>query len=71
MSDVVGCVLGTDAATPLEFWVAVADGAHLQLDDVVAVDRVLPSGDPISLYGIVSQVRARHEGPASTATCSS
>ena len=62
MSDVVGRVLGTDAATPLEFWVAVAPGAHLQLDDVVAVDRLLPSGDPISLYGIVSQVRARHEG---------
>ena len=62
MSDVVGRVLGTDDATPLEFWVAVAPDAHLQLDDVVAVDRLLPSGDPISLYGIVSQVRARHEG---------
>ncbi|MCY4424478.1 MAG: hypothetical protein OXC06_15560 [Acidimicrobiaceae bacterium] len=62
MSDVVGRVLGTDDATPLEFWVAVAPDAHLQLDDVVAVDRLLPTGDPISLYGIVSQVRARHEG---------
>ena len=62
MSDVVGRVLGTDDATPLEFWVAVAPGAHLQLDDVVAMDRDLPSGDRICLYGIVSQVRARHEG---------
>ena len=62
MSDVVGRVLGTDDATPLEFWVAVAPGAHLQLDDVVALDRVLPNGDRISLYGVVSQVRARHEG---------
>ena len=62
MNDVVGLVLGTDDATPLEFWVAIAPGSHLQLDDVVAIDRLMPSGDKISLYGIVSQVRARHEG---------
>lgn len=62
MTDVVGRVLGTDDATPLQFWVAVAPGSHLQLDDVVAMDRDLPSGDRICLYGIVSQVRARHEG---------
>ena len=62
MSEVVGRVLGTEDATPLEFWVAVAPGSHLQLDDVVAMDRDLPSGDRISLYGVVSQVRARHEG---------
>ena len=40
MSNVVGRVLGTDDATPLEFWVAVAAGSHLQLDDVVAIDRM-------------------------------
>ena len=34
----------------------------LQLDDVVALDRILPTGEPISIYGIVNQVRARHEG---------
>ncbi len=62
MSEVVGRVLGTDDATPLEFWVAVAPGSHLQLDDVVAIDRVLPNDDRICLYGVVSQVRARHEG---------
>ena len=62
MSDVVGRVLGTDDATPLQFWVAVAPGSHLQLDDVVAIDRDLPDGQRISLYGVVSQVRARHEG---------
>ena len=62
MTEVVGRVLGTDDATPLQFWVAVAPGSHLQLDDVVAIDRDLPSGDRICLYGIVSQVRARHEG---------
>lgn len=58
----VGRVIGTEDATPLEFWVAVAPGRHLQLDDVVALDRVLPTGEKVSLYGIVGQVRARHEG---------
>ena len=58
----VGRVLGTDDATPLEFWVALAPGHHLQLDDVVAVNRVLPTGELIAIYGIVNQVRARHEG---------
>ena len=41
---------------------ALAPEQHLQLDDVVAVDRELPNGDKIKLYGIVSQVRAAHEG---------
>ena len=59
---VVGRVIGTDDATPLEFWVAVAPGCWLQLDDVVALERVLPDGRRIAIYGIVSQVRARHEG---------
>ena len=62
MGEVVGRVIGTDDATPLEFWVAVAAGSHLQLDDVVAVTRVMPDGETINLYGIVGQVRARHEG---------
>lgn len=62
MSEVIGRVLGTDDATPLEFWVAIAPGQHLQLDDVVAIDRVLPTGEMIQLYGIVGQMRARHEG---------
>jgi DNA helicase HerA-like ATPase len=60
--EVVGRVLGTDDATPLEFWVALASNRHLQLDDVVAADRVLPTGERITIFGIVGQVRARHEG---------
>ncbi len=55
-------MLGTDDATPLEFWVALNPDSHLQLDDVVAIDRVLPNDNKIALYGIVSNVRARHEG---------
>lgn len=60
--DVVGLVLGTDDATPLEFWVAIADGQSLQLDDVIALDRRLPDGTTVAIYGMVTQVRARHEG---------
>jgi uncharacterized protein len=59
----VGRVIGTEDSTPLEFWVAVAPGSFLQLDDVVALERVLPGRpDPVRIYGVVSQVRARHEG---------
>ena len=58
----VGRVIGVDDATPLEFWVAVAPNMTLQLDDVVAVDRTLPDGVVVAVYGIVTQIRARHEG---------
>src|SRR5262245_66359851 len=57
-----GRVIGTEPATPLEFWVGVAEGHYLQLDDVVVVDRVLPDGQKLRISGIVSQVRATHEG---------
>ncbi len=58
----VGRVLGTLDATPLQFWVAVAPGSYLQLDDVVVTTRVLPGGEPVMIAGVVTQVRARHEG---------
>jgi DNA helicase HerA-like ATPase len=70
----VGRVIGTEDATPLEFWVGVAEGAYLQLDDVIALERALPGGrvghrgepgdapDQVRIYGVVAQVRARHEG---------
>jgi DNA helicase HerA-like ATPase len=61
-SEIAGRVIGTEDATPLEFWVAVAEGQFLQLDDVVALERNLPNGETVAIYGIVSQVRARHEG---------
>ena len=62
MAAMVGRVIGTEDATPLDFWVAVAEGQYLQLDDVVALERVLPTGEAVRVYGMVSQVRARHEG---------
>jgi len=55
-------VIGTEDATPLEFWVGVGPGQFLQLDDVVATSRPLPGREPIDIYGVVTQVRARHEG---------
>ncbi len=58
----VGRVIGVDDATPLEFWIAVDPRTTLQLDDVVAVDRLLPDGETVSIYGVVTQIRARHEG---------
>ncbi len=58
----VGRVIGTEPSTPLEFWVAVAPGRYLQLDDVVAVQRRLPDGRTVNIYGVVTQLRARHDG---------
>ncbi len=60
--EVVGRVIGTEDATPLDFWVGVADDRYVQLDDVVALERKLPDGEAVRIYGVVSQVRARHEG---------
>ena len=60
--EAVGRVLGTVDATPLQFWVAVRPGSYLQLDDVVVTTRVLPGGHPVLISGVVTQVRARHEG---------
>ncbi|MDQ3964173.1 MAG: ATP-binding protein [Actinomycetota bacterium] len=58
----VGRVLGTQDSTPLEFWVGLAEGSYLQLDDVVATERTPPGGETVSIFGVVSQVRARYEG---------
>jgi DNA helicase HerA-like ATPase len=58
----VGRVLGTEDSTPLAFWVAVEPGQFLQLDDVVAVRREVPGRGEVNLYGVVNNVRARHEG---------
>ncbi|CAN5736384.1 ATP-binding protein [soil metagenome] len=58
----VGRVIGTEDATPLDFWVGIAPGQFLQLDDVVALERTPPGREPVRIYGVVAQVRARHEG---------
>jgi uncharacterized protein len=58
----VGRVLGTQDATPLSFWVAIQSGAYLQLDDVVVTARALPGEATVLHSGVVTDVRARHEG---------
>ena len=62
MEKMVGRVLGTRDSTPLEFWVGVSPGEYMELDDVVALERVLPTGEVVRMYGTVGQVVARHEG---------
>ncbi len=62
MEESVGRVLGTRDSTPLEFWVGVGEGEYIELDDVVATERVLPTGEVVRMYGSVGQVVARHEG---------
>lgn len=61
-SPAIGRVLGTQDSTPLEFWAAVEPGNFVQLDEVVSVSRILPTGETLRLYGVVDNVRARHEG---------
>src|SRR5215468_4632122 len=59
---VVGLVVGTVAATPLQFSVAVSAGQYLQLDDVVVTQRSLPGQPPVQVSGVVTNVEAVHEG---------
>ena len=70
--DGVGRVLGTEDATPLDFWVALAPGPYLQLDDVV-VDRADPARTARRCRSRAWSPRSgpATRAPASTPTCSS
>ena len=59
---IVGRVIGTEDSTPMSFWVAMHPKKHLQLDDIVAMNRQLPDGTKVSIFGVVTNIRARHEG---------
>jgi uncharacterized protein len=61
-ADEVGLVAGTEDSTPLQFAVALDETSYLQLDDVVVTVRSVPGVGPVLTSGIVTQVRARHEG---------
>jgi DNA helicase HerA-like ATPase len=61
-SHMVGRVLGTEDATPLKFHVALLEDQYLQLDDVVVTVRAVPGVGPVMTAGVVTEVRARHEG---------
>src|SRR5205814_10151093 len=58
----VGLVAGTEDSTPLQFAVALDEVSYLQLDDVVVTLRQMPGVGPVLTGGIVTEVRARHEG---------
>ncbi len=62
----VGVVLGTHDASPLEFWVGVAEGQVLELDALVEVEVALPVGPDhpptVVFHGLVDEVRKRFEG---------
>ncbi len=58
----IGMVLGTEDATPTSFWFSVSSGASVQLDDLVVVQTQKPDGRPVQFYGLVDNVRKRHEG---------
>jgi len=57
-------VLGTEHATPLAFWFAVAEGTKVQLDDIVFIEVADPSGnnDTVRFFGVVDEVRRSFEG---------
>ena len=46
----------------MQFAVALEAGSFLQLDDVVVTSREIPGTGPVLTSGVVTQVRARHEG---------
>jgi len=61
-SEPVGVVLGSQDATPLDFWIGVGDGSQLQLDELVSVTARTPGGQEVVFYGLVDAVRKRFEG---------
>ncbi len=61
-SEEVGVVLGTQASTPLDFWVGVDSSRVVQLDDLIVVETVTPAGEEVSYYGMVTEVRKLFEG---------
>ncbi|SDH28803.1 hypothetical protein SAMN05421505_113167 [Sinosporangium album] len=61
-AEAVGRVLGTQAASPLSFWVGLEPGRVVQLDDVVVTRREVPGHGQVLVAGVVTKVEARHEG---------
>jgi len=59
---IIGQVQGMQDSTPMLWYVAIQEGSYLQLDDVVVTGREVPGQGRVSTSGIVTEVRARHEG---------
>jgi hypothetical protein len=60
--NVLGLVVGTVPATPLQFSVGLAPGQYVQLDDVLVCQRELPGQPPVQISGVVTNIEAVHEG---------
>src|SRR5258708_28303318 len=60
----MGRVIGTQDATPLEFWVLLERDEQVQMNDAVVVETKAPTpeGGELKLFGIVDIIRARHQG---------
>lgn len=60
----IGIVLGSEDATPLKFWFAVAEASKVQLDDIVYLEVADPlePTETVRFYGLVDEVRRRFEG---------
>src|SRR5712691_925434 len=58
----MGKVIGTQDATPLEFWVLLKPEEMVQMDEAVVVETTAPDGQPLKLFGMVDVIRARHQG---------
>jgi hypothetical protein len=57
----MGRVIGTQDATPLEFWVLLDKGEAVQVDEAIVVETESPIG-PLKLFGMVDIIRAKHQG---------
>ena len=57
----MGRVIGTQDATPLEFWVLLEEGEAVQVDEAVVVETESPQG-LLKLFGMVDMIRSRHQG---------
>ena len=57
----MGRVIGTQDATPLEFWVLLEEGEAVQVDEAVVVETESPAGT-LKLFGMVDIIRSRHQG---------
>ena len=60
----LGMVLGTEDATPLQFWFAVQANCKVQLDDIIyaAIPDPADETSSVKFYGVVDEVRRRYEG---------
>ncbi len=57
----MGRVIGTQDATPLEFWVLLDGDEQVQQDEAVVVETNSPAGT-LKLFGMVDIIRSRHQG---------